>query len=61
MKNLISQCKSLPLQAGASPEQVAETVSFLLKVKSITGQMIALDGGQHLGWGQVNNRTKVLD
>ncbi len=56
-----SQCKSLPLQKGATPEQVAETISFLLKVNSITGQMIALDGGQHLGWGQVNNKTKVLD
>ena len=56
-----SQCKSLPLQKGAKPEQVAETISFLLKVNSITGQMIALDGGQHLGWGQVNNKTKVLD
>ena len=55
------QCKSLPLKQGATPEQVAETVLFLLKVKSITGQIIALDGGQHLGWGHVNNKTKVLD
>ena len=55
------QCKSLPLKHGATPEQVAETISFLLKVESITGQIIALDGGQHLGWGQVNNKTKVLD
>ena len=50
------QCKSLPLKHGASPEQVAETVSFLLKTKSITGQLIALDGGQHLGWGQVKKK-----
>ena len=55
------QCKSLPLKHGASPEQVAETVSFLLKTKSITGQLIALDGGQHLGWGQVKKSKKVLD
>ncbi|MBF96962.1 MAG: Glucose 1-dehydrogenase 4 [Alphaproteobacteria bacterium MarineAlpha9_Bin4] len=55
------QCKSLPLQYGAKPEEVAETVLFLLKVKSITGQLIALDGGQHLGWGQVGKNKKVLD
>ena len=55
------QCKSLPLKYGANPNEVADTVLFLLKVKSITGQIIALDGGQHLGWGQVNNKTKVLD
>ncbi len=60
-KEFNMQCKSLPLQEGASPEQVAETVSFLLKIKSITGQMIALDGGQHLGWGQVEKNKKVLD
>ena len=55
------QCQSLPLESGAKPEEVAETILFLLKVKSITGQMIALDGGQHLGWGQVKKNTKVLD
>ena len=60
-KEFSLQCKSLPLQKGATPDQVAETISFLLKVKSITGQIIALDGGQHLGWGQVSNKTKVLD
>ena len=60
-KEFSLQCKSLPLQQGATPDQVTETISFLLKVKSITGQIIALDGGQHLGWGQVSNKTKVLD
>ena len=60
-KEFSEQCKSLPLKQGATPEQVAETISFLLKVKSVTGQMIALDGGQHLGWGQVNRNKKVFD
>ena len=60
-KDFKLQCQALPLQSGAKPEEVAETILFLLKVKSITGQMIALDGGQHLGWGQVKKNTKVLD
>ena len=51
----------MPLKIGAEPEHVAETILFLLKVKSITGQIIALDGGQHLGWGQVKKSKKALD
>ena len=60
-KDFKLQGEALPLEQGATPEQVAETVSFLLKIKSITGQMIALDGGQHLGWGQVDKNKEVLD
>jgi len=55
------QCQLLPLQSGAKPEEIAETILFILKVKSITGQIIALDGGQHLGWGPVKKKTKALD
>ena len=60
-KEFSIQCKSMPLKIGAEPEHVAETILFLLKVKSITGQIIALDGGQHLGWGQVKKSKKALD
>jgi len=41
---------AMPLERGASPEEVAETVRFLVGQKSVTGQMIATDGGQHLAW-----------
>ena len=44
------QCARLPLQRGASPEEVARAVCFMLDLPSMTGQMIALDGGQHLAW-----------
>jgi NAD(P)-dependent dehydrogenase (short-subunit alcohol dehydrogenase family) len=44
------QCASLPLQRGTSPEEICRAVRFLLASPSLTGQMIALDGGQHLGW-----------
>lgn len=47
---------SMPLGRGTSPEEIAETLRFLLKVPSITGQMIALDGGQHLGWALPQER-----
>jgi hypothetical protein len=33
-----------------SMDDVTGAVRFLLESPSITGQMIALDGGQHLAW-----------
>lgn len=44
------QYRATPLARPASPEEIASTVRFLLDTPSITGQMIALDSGQHLGW-----------
>ncbi len=44
------QCRSTPLQHGTTPEEIAMTMRFILAARSLTGQMIALDGGQHLGW-----------
>jgi NAD(P)-dependent dehydrogenase (short-subunit alcohol dehydrogenase family) len=41
---------TLPLARATSPEEVCRTIRFLLETPSITGQMIALDGGQHLSW-----------
>lgn len=46
------QSASMPLGRGASPDEIASAVLFLLSARSVTGQMIALDGGQHLGWAQ---------
>lgn len=45
-----AQVAGLPLERGTSPDEVCRTLRFLLATPSITGQMIALDGGQHLGW-----------
>jgi len=45
-----AQARAMPLQHGASPQEIAETVLFLAAAPSVTGQMIAVDGGQHLWW-----------
>jgi NAD(P)-dependent dehydrogenase (short-subunit alcohol dehydrogenase family) len=47
----------MPLQRGTTPEEIAETVKFILAAPALTGQMIALDGGQHLGWAQAAERV----
>jgi NAD(P)-dependent dehydrogenase (short-subunit alcohol dehydrogenase family) len=39
---------STPLQRGPSLPEIAAAVRFILATPSMTGQMIALDGGQHL-------------
>ena len=35
---------------ACSPEEIAEAVLFLAAAPSVTGQVIAVDSGQHLGW-----------
>ena len=37
------------LKHGPSPSEIAAAVRFILATPSMTGQMIALDSGQHLG------------
>jgi len=44
------QVAAVPLQRGPTPEDVASAVLFLAQAKSITGTVIAVDGGQHLAW-----------
>ena len=44
------QCASTPLGRGTSPDEVGRAVLAILALRSMTGQMIALDGGQHLQW-----------
>lgn len=37
-----------PLKTGGSVEEVCRVVDFFINMPSVTGQMIALDGGKHL-------------
>jgi NAD(P)-dependent dehydrogenase (short-subunit alcohol dehydrogenase family) len=38
------------LGRGAEPQDICDTVRYLLEARAVTGQMIAVDGGQHLIW-----------
>ena len=44
------QSASVPLGHGPRPEEIADAVLFLASARSVTGQMLAVDGGQHLAW-----------
>jgi NAD(P)-dependent dehydrogenase (short-subunit alcohol dehydrogenase family) len=43
------------LQQPVDAADVTAAIQFLLKAPSITGQMITLDGGQHLAWKSPGN------
>jgi len=44
------QVDLLPLRRGITPDEIARAVTFILESPAMTGQMIALDSGQHLNW-----------
>ncbi|HXA21868.1 MAG TPA: SDR family oxidoreductase [Acetobacteraceae bacterium] len=44
------QSASVPLGRGTSPDEIARAVLAILALPAMTGQMLALDGGQHLQW-----------
>lgn len=45
-----AEAASTLLGHGTTPQEIAAAVVFLLDQPAITGQMIAIDGGQHLLW-----------
>jgi NAD(P)-dependent dehydrogenase (short-subunit alcohol dehydrogenase family) len=44
------QREATVLGTGAEPRDVCQAVRYLLDASVVTGQMIAVDGGQHLVW-----------
>lgn len=44
------QAGSVPLRRGPDPAEIGNAALSILSLGSMTGQMIALDGGQHLQW-----------
>ncbi len=51
---------ALPLETPPTPADIAKAVLFLIGTPSITGQMIALDGGEHLDWRGRGGITPAL-
>jgi NAD(P)-dependent dehydrogenase (short-subunit alcohol dehydrogenase family) len=53
------QYESVPLGRGTGPEEVARAVLAILSLPSMTGQMIALDGGQHMQWAPLRDPEAI--
>ena len=41
-----------PLEARVDVEEICNAVRFILATPSMTGQLLSIDSGQHLGWAQ---------
>jgi NAD(P)-dependent dehydrogenase (short-subunit alcohol dehydrogenase family) len=48
--DFVTEAANTPLGRATSPDEIAAAVRYILDASSMTGQMIALDGGQHLSW-----------
>ena len=44
------QRASTILQRGANPDDITAALGYFLDAKAVTGQMLSVDGGQHLAW-----------
>jgi NAD(P)-dependent dehydrogenase (short-subunit alcohol dehydrogenase family) len=60
VEQFAKQCAIMPLRRGTTPREIATALRFILSAPAMTGQMIALDGGQHLGWAQPQ-RSPVIE
>ena len=49
-EDFAAEAAGTPLERPGSPQAVAEAVRWLADAELVTGQMIAVDGGQHLAW-----------
>ena len=45
-----AQCAATLLGRGTTPQEIAAAIRFILEAPAMTGQMIVLDGGEHLAW-----------
>jgi NAD(P)-dependent dehydrogenase (short-subunit alcohol dehydrogenase family) len=45
-----AQRAATPLERGAGPDDIVAGLRYILAAPALTGQMLALDGGQHLAW-----------
>ncbi|MBU2534286.1 MAG: SDR family oxidoreductase, partial [Alphaproteobacteria bacterium] len=49
------------LERATDPQEIADAVRFILAAHSVTGQMLALDGGQHLAWSNASDPTSNIE
>ena len=45
-----AEAAAVPLGHGPAPAEIGHALRYLIDAPSVTGQMIAVDGGQHLAW-----------
>ena len=49
-ENFAQQRQNTILERGSNPEDMTAAMGFFLDAPAVTGQLLCVDGGQHLGW-----------
>ncbi len=49
-KGFAEEVAGVPLRHAVGEDEIADAVLYFAEAKSVTGQMIAVDAGQHLAW-----------
>jgi NAD(P)-dependent dehydrogenase (short-subunit alcohol dehydrogenase family) len=49
-EDFAAEAGALPLAHAVDPADIGQALRYLIDATSVTGQMIAVDGGQHLAW-----------
>lgn len=49
-QSFAAEASATLLGRGSPPEALADALLYLVNARSVTGQLIAVDGGQHLNW-----------
>jgi NAD(P)-dependent dehydrogenase (short-subunit alcohol dehydrogenase family) len=49
-EGFMREAQGTPLGRPVDPAEIARAVLYLAGARSVTGQMIAVDSGQHIGW-----------
>lgn len=57
----LAQAAQTPLGRPVAPAEIAATVLYVLATPSLTGQMIALDSGQHLNWAPPVADSRLIE
>ena len=50
LKNFEGQRQATILRRGSNPEDICQALGYLIDACAVTGQLICVDGGQHLIW-----------
>jgi NAD(P)-dependent dehydrogenase (short-subunit alcohol dehydrogenase family) len=45
-----NQRQATILERGSDPDDICAALAYLLRARAVTGQLICVDGGQHLAW-----------
>lgn len=53
-RQFAEQRRATVLGRGSDPEDICAALGYLIEAKAVTGQLLCVDGGQHLGWQTVD-------